>query len=93
MASRHISTGYIVQDKGICGGKPRIEGTRMKVQHIALEYVHMGLSVEEICRSHPHLNRAQIHAALSHYYEHEAEIERDIREGREYAERMEAEQR
>lgn len=92
MASRHISTGYIVQDEGICGGKPRIEGTRMKVQHIALEYVHMGLSLEEICGSHPHLNLAQIHAALSYYYEHETEIEGDIRESREYAERMEAEQ-
>lgn len=93
MESRHISTGYIVQDKGICGGKPRIEGTRMKVQHIALEYVHMGLSLEEICKSHPHLNRAQIHAALSYYYEHDAEIERDIKDDEEFAKRMEAEQR
>ena len=93
MESRHISTGYIVKDEGICGGKPRIEGTRMKVQHIALEYVHMGLSVDEICKSHPQLNREQIHAALSHYYEHQEEIEGDIRESREYAERMEAEQR
>ena len=93
MESRHISTGYIVQDKGICGGKPRIEGTRMKVQHIALEYVHMGLSLEEICKSHPHLNRAQIHAALSYYYEHDAEIERDIKDDEEFAKRMEAGQR
>ena len=93
MESRHISTGYIVQDKGICGGKPRIDGTRMKVQHIALEYVHMGLSLEEICKSHPHLNRAQIHAALSYYYEHDAEIERDIKDDEEFAKRMEAEQR
>ena len=93
MASRHISTGYIVQDEGICGGKPRIEGTRMKVQHIALEYVHMGLSVDEICKSHPHLDRAQIHAALSHYYEHAVEIEGDIKDDEEFAKRMEAEQR
>ncbi len=93
MASRHISTGYIVQDEGICGGKPRIEGTRMKVQHIALEYVHMGLSVDEICKSHPHLDRAQIHAALSHYYEHAVEIEGDIKDDEEFAKRMEVEQR
>ena len=93
MESRHISTGYIVKDEGICGGKPRIEGTRMKVQHIALEYVHMGLNVDQICKSHPHLNRAQIHAALSYYYEHTDEIEGDIKDDEEFAKRMEAEQR
>ena len=93
MGSKNLQTNYIVKDEGICSGKPRIDGTRMKVQHIALEYVHMGLSVDQICKSHPHLNRAQIHAALSYYYEHAEEIEGDIRESREYAERMEAKQR
>ena len=93
MESRHISTGYIVKDEGTCSGKPRIDGTRMKVQHIALEYVHMGLNVDQICNSHPHLTRAQIHAALSYYYEHEDEIEGDIKDDEEFAKRMEAEQR
>ena len=90
MSSANLQTNYIVQDEGICRGKPRIAGTRMKVQHIALEYVHAGLSVDEICKSHPHLTRAQIHAALSYYYDHQDEIEKDIRESREFAEAMEA---
>ena len=93
MTPASIQTNYIVQDEGICWGKPRIAGTRIKVQHIALEYVHMDLSVKEICKSHPHLTPAQIHAALSYYYDHQDEIEGDIREGREYAERMEAAQK
>ena len=89
MSSASIQTNYIVQDEGICGGKPRIAGTRMKVQHIALEYIHAGLSIEEILQSHPHLKPAQIHAALSYYFDHQVDIERDIREGMEFAERME----
>ena len=89
MSSASIQTNYIVQDEGICGGKPRIAGTRMKVQHIALEYLYMGLSVEGILESHPHLKPAQIHAALSYYFDHQVEIEQDIREGLEFAERME----
>ena len=90
MSSTGIQTNYIVQDEGICGGKPRIAGTRMKVQHIALEYVHMGWSVKRICAEHPRLTQASVHAALSFYYDHQEEIKRDIQEGREYAERMEA---
>lgn len=90
MESRHISTGYIVKDEGICNGKPRIEGTRFKVQQVAIEYVHAARPVEQILKSHPHLSLAQIHAALSYYYDHHDEIEADIQEGWEYAKRMEA---
>ena len=93
MSSTNIQTNYIVQAEGICGGKPRIEGTRMKVQHIALEYVYMGLNVDQICKSHPHITRGQIHAALSYYYDHQDEIEKDIKDDEEFARRMEAEQR
>ncbi len=33
---------HIVKDEGICGGQPRIAGTRIKVQHIVLEYERLG---------------------------------------------------
>jgi uncharacterized protein (DUF433 family) len=74
----------------MCGGKPRIAGTRFKVQQVAIEYVHAARTVEQILKSHPHLNLAQIHAALSYHYDHQNEIEEDIQEGWEYAEQMEA---
>ena len=90
MSSTNLQTNYIVQTEGICGGKPRIAGTRFKVQQVAIEYVHGARTVEQILKSHPHLNLAQIHAALSYYYEHQDEIERDIQEGWEYAKQMEA---
>ena len=93
MSDTNLQTTYIVCKEGICGGKPRIAGTRIKVQHLVIEHIHMGWSVEDIYEAHPHITRAQIHAALSYYYDHRNEIEQNIREDQEYAERMEREDR
>ena len=93
MPDTNLQTTYIVQAEGICGGKPRIAGTRIKVEHVVGEYIHGGWSVEDVFEAHPHLTRAQIHAALSYYYDHRNEIEQDIREGLDFAERMEREDR
>jgi len=70
---------YIVQDPGICGGKPRIKGTRIKVQHVAVEYEYMGWMPDKICDAHPHLTLAQVHAALAYYYDHKPQIDADMR--------------
>jgi hypothetical protein len=37
-----------------------------------------GLSVEEILHEFPHLTPAQVHDALSYYYDHRAEIDQEI---------------
>jgi hypothetical protein len=39
----------------------------------------MGMSVDEILQSLPHLSPAQVHAALAYYFDHKAQIDRDIR--------------
>jgi uncharacterized protein (DUF433 family) len=91
MSSQNIQSIYVVQDEGICGGQPRIAGTRLKVQHIALEYVRLGLTPDQICDAHPGITLAQVHAALSYYYEHKEEIDQTIRENKEFAERLKAE--
>ena len=88
MSTHYIQDTYIVEDEGICGGKPRIEGTRMKVQLIAFEYEHMGMTPDQICDAHPHLTLAQVHAAISYYYAHKADIDNVIREDHEYAEKI-----
>ena len=75
---------YIAQDSGICGGKPRIKGTRIKVQHIAVEYEYMGWAPDKICDAHPHLTLAQVHAALAYYYDHKAQIDGDMRADEEF---------
>lgn len=75
---------YIVQDSGICGGKPQIKGTRIKVQHIAVEYEYMGWTPDAICDAHPHLTLAQVHSALAYYYDHKSQIDADMRAEEEF---------
>ncbi len=70
---------HIVKTPGICGGRPRIDGHRIRVQDVVIEYEWQGLSPEEICREHPGISLAQVHAALAYYYDHRDEIQAEIR--------------
>lgn len=76
-----VKTGhrYIVRVPGVCGGKPIIEGTRIAVWLI-VGWFRQGYTPEEIHEMYPHLTLAQIHDALSYYYDHQGEIEKEIRE-------------
>ena len=80
----------IVSTPGTCGGKPRIDGHRIKVEHIAVCYERMGMTPDEIVTSHPTINLAQVHAALAYYYEHKEEIDADIEEGERFVEELKA---
>ena len=62
---------------GICGGRVRIDGTRMTVHQIATCYQH-GLTAEEIVDQYPHINLAQIDAALAYYHANRDEIDREL---------------
>jgi uncharacterized protein (DUF433 family) len=61
-----------------------IDNTNVKVMEVVLDKLGYGWSAEEIHFQHRHLSMAQIHAALSYYYDHQAEfdaeIERDLQE-------------
>jgi uncharacterized protein (DUF433 family) len=63
---------------GISHGAPIVKGTRTTVRSIA-GYYQMGMSVDEILESLPHLSPAQVHSALAYYFDHQAQVDRDIR--------------
>ena len=88
MSSQTVLQSYIVQEDGICGGQPRVAGTRLKVQHIALEYDRLGWTPDQICDAHPGIGLAEVHAAISYYYDHKEEIDRAIREDAEFVDRL-----
>lgn len=77
---------YVVTTPGVCGGRPRVDGHRIRVQDVAVEYEWQGLSPEEICDEHPGLSLAQVHAALACYFDHRSEILAQIREDERYVE-------
>ena len=68
---------YIGSTPDIANGEPLIEGTRITVRCIA-GYYQMGMSVDEILNSLTHLSQAQVHAALTYYFDHQKEIDEDI---------------
>ncbi|MBM3214058.1 DUF433 domain-containing protein [Candidatus Poribacteria bacterium] len=80
---------YITRKKGVCRGKPIIRGTRIKVSHIVTEYELMGWTPDEIVAAHSHLTLAQVHDALSYYYDHAEEINAEIREDEVFVREME----
>ncbi|TAF56057.1 MAG: DUF433 domain-containing protein [Oscillatoriales cyanobacterium] len=67
----------IVSTPETCGNRPRIAGTRITVQRIAVWY-KMGMSPEEIIAEISHLNLAQVHGALAYYYANQEQINVDI---------------
>jgi uncharacterized protein (DUF433 family) len=67
----------IVQTPGICGGRPRIAGTRIAVQNIAIDF-NAGIKPEEIVAERAQITEAQVYAALAYYYANKAEIDREI---------------
>jgi uncharacterized protein (DUF433 family) len=70
---------YIERRPGVQGGRAVIKGSRFPVSSIVQDY-RRGLSVEEILREFPSLRPAEVHDALSYYYDHRAEIDREIAE-------------
>ncbi|MCX7855782.1 MAG: DUF433 domain-containing protein [Anaerolineae bacterium] len=79
---------YVTSRKGVCGGKPVIRGTRIRVAQIAIEYERLGWSPDEIVRAHPHLTLAQVHDALSYYYENIEEVNAEIRRDEQLVEEL-----
>ena len=75
--SQIISSTYIVKTPGICGGRARIDGTRIGIEVIVGLY-QSGASVDEIVSGYPDsdLTPAKVHAALVYYYDHREEIDR-----------------
>ena len=65
----------------IRGGRPKIAGTGIAVKRIVILY-QSGLTPEEIAREYPHINLAQVHAALAYYHANREEIDLDIAEER-----------
>lgn len=77
--SEPLSHPYVVQTKGVCGGRARISGSRISVRTIA-EYVRSGQSRSDILFLYPQIEPAAIDDAISYYLDNRQEIEAEIAE-------------
>ena len=69
------SLNHIVLDSE---GVAWIEGTRTKVIEVVIDKLAHGSSPEEMHFQYPYLSMAQIHAALTYYYDHREALEKEI---------------
>ncbi len=80
MTLRPSGTAHILLDDR---GRAWIDDTNTKVIEVVCDMLS-GMSPEQIHEAYPDLSLAQIHAALSYYYDHQAaydaEIEQDVRD-------------
>jgi uncharacterized protein (DUF433 family) len=85
---RHVTAVFATQieldDRGIAW----IGGTKVKVIEVVLDKIAYGSSPEEIHFQHPNLSLAQIHAALTYYYENQDRVDEQIRRGLEESDKL-----
>lgn len=74
------TTSHIQAQSGVCGGKPCVAGTRIRVQDIYVWHELHGLSADEIVSRFPQVTLADVYAALSYYWDHRDEIQRQMQE-------------
>ena len=85
--STEIGT-LLVRSPDICGGRLRINGTRMTVNQLVVWY-KQGYTPEEIADQYPHLTLAQVYTALAYYHANREEIEADLAAEKIEADRLE----
>jgi len=86
------TTKHIESRDNVCGGKPCVTGTRIRVWDIHVWHDLRRQSPEEIVALYPQLSVADVHAALAHFLDHRAAIEKQAEADEIAAVQMEAEQ-
>lgn len=90
MTIQPIISEHIEITPGVCGGKPRIAGHRIKVQDIVIWHERMGMSPDEILYHYPSITLADVYAALAYYHDHLQEIRHQIDEDEKFVRELEA---
>ncbi|MGK7919103.1 MAG: DUF433 domain-containing protein [Trichodesmium sp.] len=67
---------------------PIITGSTMKVVELITSVKAYGWKPEELHENYPHLSMSQIHSALAYYWDNQAEIDTDMEERYQYAEKL-----
>jgi uncharacterized protein (DUF433 family) len=79
-----FATQIELDDRGIAW----IAGTKVKVIEVVLDKIAYGSSPEEIHFQHPNLSLAQIHGALTYYYENQDKVDEQIRQRLEESDKL-----
>lgn len=79
---------HIASKPNVCGGRPCIAGTRIRVQDIYVWHELQGQSADEIVSRFPQVTMADVYAALSYYWDHRDEMQQQMQEETTFVEQM-----
>jgi len=80
MPTETLTIDCIIRDPEIRGGRTVVRGTTLRISDIAVYHVEQGMSPEELADQF-NLGLWKVHAALSYYFSHQAQIDAEIRQG------------
>ncbi|MFO0896844.1 MAG: DUF433 domain-containing protein [Pirellulales bacterium] len=86
-----IEKRHIEITPGVCGGRPRVAGHRVRVQDIVV-WTEQGQSADEIVANIPSITLSDVYAALAYYHDNREAVDRAVREDDELVARLQAEQ-
>jgi uncharacterized protein (DUF433 family) len=78
-AAAKVVYSHVTKQPGVRGGKACVDDTRISIADVAA-LLKQGFDDRQIVERYPALNLAQVHAAISYYYENTAELEADLAE-------------
>lgn len=86
-------TKHIEASPGLAGGRPRIAGTRVRIQDIVACHEFQGMTPDQIVAGYPHITLADVYAALTYYHDNRDEIQGHMKADEEFVARFKADQR
>jgi uncharacterized protein (DUF433 family) len=75
MTSSEAVTHVVLDKKGVAW----IDDTNVKVIEVILDHLAYGHSPEEIHLQHPDLSLAQVYAAFAYYYDHQTQLDDELK--------------
>jgi uncharacterized protein (DUF433 family) len=79
---------HIESRPGVCGGKPCIVGTRIRVQDIYVWHELQGKCSDEIVLDFPELSLADVYAALAYFWDNQDEIKKQMKDEEEFVDAL-----
>ena len=71
-------TAKIESHANVCGGRPCVSGTRIRVLDIYVWHELSGQTADEIVSRFPQLTMSDVYAALTYYWDHRDELQQEM---------------
>lgn len=85
--SAQIEHPHVTRRADLAGGAPVIAGTKFPVRSVVRYILKQGFTAEELVEDFPQLSLPKIYDALSYYYDHREEMDKEMSENTEASSR------